>query len=59
MIDQTSSTTSRRGFGLRAAAVHTVSVQTIAAAGLNSGSRSREIEHGHGRFVREQVVAFV
>ena len=39
MIDHTSSTTRRRGLGSWAAAAHTVSVQTIAAAGLSSGSR--------------------
>ena len=42
MMDQTSSTTSRRGLGFCAAAVHTVSVQTIAAAGRSSGSSSRK-----------------
>ena len=41
MIDHTSSTTSRRGLGSWAAAAHTVSVQTIAAAGRSSGSSSR------------------
>ena len=38
MMLHTSSTTSRRGRGSWAAAAHTVSVQTIAAAGLSSGS---------------------
>ena len=41
MIDHTSSTTSSRGLGSWAAAAHTVSVQTIAAAGRSSGSSSR------------------
>ena len=41
MIDHTSSTTSSLGLGSWAAAAHTVSVQTIAAAGLSSGSSSR------------------
>ena len=40
MMLHTSSTTRRRGLGSRAAAAHTVSVQTMAAAGLRSGSRS-------------------
>ena len=39
MMLHTSSTTSSRGRGSWAAAAHTVSVQTIAAAGLSSGSR--------------------
>ena len=38
MMLHTSSTTSRRGRGSWAAAAHTVSVQTMAAAGLSSGS---------------------
>ena len=38
MMLHTSSTTSRRGRGSWAAAAHTVSVQTIAAAGRSSGS---------------------
>ena len=38
MMLHTSSTTSSRGRGSWAAAAHTVSVQTIAAAGLSSGS---------------------
>ena len=41
MMLHTSSTTSRRGLGSWAAAAHTVSVQTIAAAGLSSGSSKR------------------
>ena len=41
MIDHTSSTTSRRGLESWAAAGHTVSVQTIAAAGRSSGSSRR------------------
>ena len=38
MMDQTSSTTRSLGFGSRAAAAQTVSVQTMAAAGRSSGS---------------------
>ena len=41
MMLHTSSTTRSRGLGFCAAAAHTVSVQTIAAAGRSSGSSKR------------------
>ena len=59
MMLHTSSTTSRRGRGSWAAAAHTVSVQTIAAAGRNSGSSQVQVEDGDQGLVGQQVVALV
>ena len=59
MIDHTSSTTSRRGLGSWAAAAHTVSVQTIAAAGRSSGSNSRRSKTVTQGLAAQQVVALV
>ena len=59
MIVQTSSTTRSLGLGSRAAAAHTVSVQTIAAAGRSSGSNRAEVEDRHARLVGQQIVSLV
>ena len=59
MMLHTSSTTSSRGRGSWAAAAHTVSVQTMAAAGRSSGSSKVQVEHGDQGLAGQQVVALV
>ena len=59
MMLHTSSTTSRRGLGSWAAAAHTVSVQTIAAAGRKLGFEEPKVEDRHQGLVVQQVVALV
>ena len=59
MMLHTSSTTRSLGLGSWAAAAHTVSVQTIAAAGRSSGSKQPEVEDGDQGLVAQQVVALV
>ena len=59
MMLHTSSTTSRRGLGSWAAAAHTVSVQTIAAAGRSSGSSNRRSNTVTRASLPQQVVALV
>ena len=59
MMLHTSSTTSSLGRGSWAAAAHTVSVQTIAAAGLQLRLQQVQVEDRHQGLAGQQVVALV